>query len=221
MSQLAATRAPMRASAPRPRPRPAGRSLREVSRPVAPVVATTRTRDSRFMGLMIVVAFLAALSMLLLNTMRAEQSFTLSTLRSDVSSLDDQEQALRSEIAAMSAPEQLALKASGYGMVPSTEVTYVSRATGKKLGVAGSVRSGAGLSVNTLPNTPSSRAAGEVIASGTMGLHLTDPVAREKAQRDAAAKKAAADEAAAAKAEAAKKADSAKATPSTSGKPTK
>lgn len=204
MSQLAApTRAPRRVSAPRSRPRSAARPVRSASRPlgaspVTSVAATTRTRDSRFMGLVIVVAIASALALLFLNTMRAEQSFTLSTLRSDVSTLNDRQQALESEISAVSAPEQLAMKAEAAGMGPASQITYVKRDTGKTIGVAGRAKGGAALSVNTLPTTPSSRAAAEALASGTIGLHVTDPVATAKAAAKADAAKKAADAKAAA-----------------------
>lgn len=145
-----------------------------------------------------VVAFSCALALLLLNTLRAEQSFTLTKLRSDVTTLGDREQALNSEIDAVSAPQSLAMKANEYGLKPATSVTYKSRSTGKTLGTTGAVGA-TKLGVNTLPDTPATRVATSVLDSGTIGLHITDPV--EQARKDAADK---------AKADAAKRADEAK-----------
>lgn len=213
MSQLAApsraprsTRASSRPARTTRRPAPASRAAA-----VRPVRARTETVAGKrpvsgFMALVFVVAFVSALSLLLLNTMRAEQSFTLNKLRSDVATLDDRQQGLDSEISAVSAPEHLAVKAEEYGMVRAEQVRYVNRTTGKQVGVATSGQAGQRLSVNTLSTTPASKAAADVLDSGTIGLHITDPVAKAKAAADAKAKA----DAAKAKAEADAKAKQAK-----------
>lgn len=213
MSQLAApsraprsTRASSRPARTTRRPAPASRAAA-----VRPVRARTETVAGKrpvsgFMALVFVFAFVSALSLLLLNTMRAEQSFTLNKLRSDVSTLDDRQQGLDSEISAVSAPEHLAVKAEEYGMVRAEQVRYVNRTTGKQVGVATSGQAGQRLSVNTLSTTPASKAAADVLDSGTIGLHITDPVAKAKAAADAKAKA----DAAKAKAEADAKAKQAK-----------
>lgn len=213
MSQLAApsraprsTRAGSRPARTTRRPAPASRAAA-----VRPVRARTETVAGKrpvsgFMALVFVFAFVSALSLLLLNTMRAEQSFTLNKLRSDVATLDDRQQGLDSEISAVSAPEHLAVKAEEYGMVRAEQVRYVNRTTGKQVGVATSGQAGQRLSVNTLSTTPASKAAADVLDSGTIGLHITDPVAKAKAAADAKAKA----DAAKAKAEADAKAKQAK-----------
>lgn len=213
MSQLAApsraprsTRASSRPARTTRRPAPASRAAA-----VRPVRARTETVAGKrpvsgFMALVFVFAFVSALSLLLLNTMRAEQSFTLNKLRSDVATLEDRQQGLDSEISAVSAPEHLAVKAEEYGMVRAEQVRYVNRTTGKQVGVATSGQAGQRLSVNTLSTTPASKAAADVLDSGTIGLHITDPVARAKAAAEAKAKA----DAAKAKAEADAKAKQAK-----------
>lgn len=213
MSQLAApsraprsTRASSRPARTTRRPAPASRAAA-----VRPVRARTETIAGKrpvsgFMALVFVFAFVSALSLLLLNTMRAEQSFTLNKLRSDVATLDDRQQGLDSEISAVSAPEHLAVKAEEYGMVRAEQVRYVNRTTGKQVGVATSGQAGQRLSVNTLSTTPASKAAADVLDSGTIGLRITDPVAKAKAAADAKAKA----DAAKAKAEADAKAKQAK-----------
>ncbi|MBE7371924.1 MULTISPECIES: hypothetical protein [unclassified Dermacoccus] len=213
MSQLAApsraprsTRASSRPARTTRRPAPASRAAA-----IRPVRARTETVAGKrpvsgFMALVFVFAFVSALSLLLLNTMRAEQSFTLNKLRSDVATLDDRQQGLDSEISAVSAPEHLAVKAEEYGMVRAEQVRYVNRTTGKQVGVATSGQAGQRLSVNTLSTTPASKAAADVLDSGTIGLHITDPVAKAKAAADAKAKA----DAAKAKAEADAKAKQAK-----------
>lgn len=214
MSQLAApsraprsTRASSRPARTTRRPAPASRAAA-----VRPVRARTETVAGKrpvsgFMALVFVFAFVSALSLLLLNTMRAEQSFTLNKLRSDVATLDDRQQGLDSEISAVSAPEHLAVKAEEYGMVRAEQVRYVNRTTGKQVGVATSGQAGQRLSVNTLSTTPASKAAADVLDSGTIGLHITDPVAKAKAAADAKAKADAAKAKAEAKAKQAKSKD--------------
>ena len=91
-------------------------------------------------------------------------------------------------------------------MVRAEQVRYVNRTTGKQVGVATSNQAGQRLSVNTLSTTPASKAAADVLDSGTIGLHITDPVAKAKAAADAKAKA----DAAKAKAEADAKAKQAK-----------
>lgn len=208
MSQLAAPARPVRTPRPGPRSaRPASRASRPTSRPAvtarrsAPVrsgagVATVARarRGNGFMISVVLVALTSIMALLLLNTMRAEQSFTLSKLRADVATLGDQEQALDSELSAVSASERLAVRADELGMRPAASIKYVDRATGKSLGVAGSASAGQALSVNTLPDTPARRAATDVLASGGVGVHITDPVARAaaaaKAKAEAQQKKA-------------------------------
>lgn len=210
MSQLAApSRAPRAAVRPtRPGNRPSAARRAARAHPVRPQVGAVAQRrsGSGFMALVCVLAFVSAMALLLLNTLRAEQSFTLNKLRSDVATLSDRHQALDSDLSAMSAPEHLAVKADEYGMVQAAQVRFVSRATGKQIGVATSTTAGSPLSVNTLPTSSASKAAGDVIDSGTIGLHITDPVAQAKAQADAKAKS----EASRAKSDAAKKAAIAK-----------
>lgn len=216
MSQLAApsraprtTRATSRPARTSSRPSPARRTV--ATRPGrAQVGAVAQRRSSSgFMALVCILAFVSAIALLLLNTMRAEQSFTLNKLRSDVTTLNDRQQGLESDISAVSTPEHLAVKAQEIGLVQAPQIVYKDRATKKTLGVASSTEAGSALNVNTLPSTPASKAAGDVLDSGTIGLHITDPVARAKAQADAKAK---ADQAKAdqAKRDAAKKSDAAK-----------
>lgn len=202
MSQLAAPSRPLRQPRParstshpaRPATRPAGRSARGAARVRAgsSAVAVTREKSSGpgFALLVATVVLLSALSLLLLNTLRAEQSFTLGKLRGDVTTTKDREQALQSELSAVSSPEALAIKAESMGMKKAGSVKFIDRSTGKSLGVATPSGGAASISVDTSPDTPASRAAQDVLNTSGIGSQISDPVARAaaKAKADAAKK---------------------------------
>lgn len=217
MTQLAApTRTVRRTSAPRPEQATAtrlraGSSRAESVRSSATERAIEVTRAPRsglrFAVLMAVIAFGSILALLLLNTARAEQSFTIGRLNADVATLQDRQEALSSELDAVSAPEELSIRAEKLGMKHASGVVFKDKANGRVIGVAGSSMPGADINVNTLPNTPASNAATAMLKSGTVGLHITDPVAQAAAEAKAKAAAAAADQKQAAQN---KKADAAK-----------
>lgn len=225
MSQLAAPSRPLRQPRPsrsashpaRTTSRTTGRSARSAARVRAGSRASVVTREKSsgpgFALLVATVVLLSALSLLLLNTLRAEQSFTLGKLRSDVATTKDREQALQSELSAVSSPEALAIKAESLGMKKAASVKFLDRRTGKSLGVATSSGGAASISVDTSPDTPASRAAQDVLSASGIGSQITDPVARAAAQAktDAAKKDDEQDE---------KKASSASTSPTASPKAT-
>lgn len=190
MSQLAAPTRTIRRTSDTP--------VRRVTPRVAPATAKARVRtveratapksNGRFLVLMAVIAFGSILALLLLNTARAEQSFTLSRLNADVKTLEDRQEALSSEIDAVSAPEELAIRAEKLGMKHASGVVYKDATSHKVIGVAGSSAAGSDINVNTLPNTPASNAAAAMLDSGSVGLHITDPVAKAQAEARAKAK---------------------------------
>lgn len=107
-------------SAPRPRPAPATRPPRNVRAPRAPFV-------------MLVVGLLGGglVSLLLLNTVLAQDAFTLHALRQRTTALEEREQALRQEVARAEAPGTLARKARDLGMVPARGTAFVDPGRGR------------------------------------------------------------------------------------------
>lgn len=191
---------------------PQGRSTSGApnSRPRATTLSATRRVEAvsaaprsgaGFMVLIGVIALLGIVALLMLNTLRAEQSFTVQRLQSDVTTLQQRQQQLQSDLSAVSSPENLAVKADALGMVRAGSVKYVRASDHKSLGIASVSGGGSTLNVQTLPNTPANRVATQMLADGTLGAHITDPVeaavdaARAKAAADTAKAKAAADDA--------------------------
>jgi len=137
------------------------------------------------------------ISLLLLNTNRAQESFAIQKLQARSASLTDQQQQLAGEIDTVSAPQQLALRAQGLGLEPATKVRYVRKSDGKQLGVATRSGKDSPLTVDTLPSTPASRVAGVAVSAASAGLLVTKLAPAQKATavaRTAPAKKSGASE---------------------------
>lgn len=131
MSHLAVSRplsAPPRRGAPASVPgRP--RSLRVLTRP-------STKGDGPFVALCLTVLIGGLLSVLLLNTVMAQGSFELRELRTTSDELADIEGYLAHRVDQLSAPDQLARRASAMGMVPAEGAAFVRLSDGKVLGVA-------------------------------------------------------------------------------------
>lgn len=155
----------------RPQSRP-GAVRRVPTTPTVQPVSAARNGGTAFMWLVAAIALGSALCLLVLNTLRSEQSFTLTTLQGRVAQLEDQQQALQSDISALSAPEAIAMKADAMGMVHASSVRFVQRSNGKLLGVSTSPQAGTSIAVNTLPQSAASAAASDVLAAGGIGTHV-------------------------------------------------
>jgi hypothetical protein len=84
--------------------------------------------------LVLVLLSLGLGTLLLLNTLLAQGSFTLHELEAKVADLADQEQALQQKAAALAAPQRLARSATELGMVPSVNPAFLRAEDGKVLG---------------------------------------------------------------------------------------
>lgn len=167
-------------------PRPAARAARSArpaqkapqSTPRLRVVQTKDTAEHSGVGFVVLCVLLLVgglLSLLLLNTNRAQESFAIEKLQSKSAALTDEQQQLSSEIDAQSAPQQLALRAQKMGLAPATKIRYVRKADGTVLGVAKRPRGDSTFTVGTLPSTPASRAAGKAVSTASEGLLVTKP----------------------------------------------
>jgi len=131
MSQMTVARAigrPVRAPAPRQRAR-----LRVVD------AAPTTQSHTGFVVLCIALVVAGLLGALLLNTARAESSFTLSDLRKEQTVLHDTRVTLEAELSAKRSPETLAVEAERLGLVPSPSTAVLRLSDHTLLGVAASV----------------------------------------------------------------------------------
>jgi len=131
MSQSTALRAPRpstRTAPARPAPRAAAR-LRVVSAPAhlrsrAGLVASCAT---------LLIAGLVGL--LVLNVSLERGAYQLNAQHKLTRTLTEQRQALQEQLAALAAPEALAVRATALGMVPAPNVAVIRRSDGKILGV--------------------------------------------------------------------------------------
>ena len=98
--------------------------------PLRPVKASRGT-FAMVMGALLVVGLGA---MLLINTQLAQGSFAMSELKSQLSTLTEQEAVLSEQVASAAAPESLANKAYALGMVHSKNPVFLSVPDGKVLG---------------------------------------------------------------------------------------
>lgn len=189
MSQLTALPRPTTKAA---RPARPARSTTQT----APRLRVVETKDTAehsgvgFVALCVLLLVGGLLSLLLLNTNRAQESFAIKKLQSKSAALTDEQQQLSSEIDAQSAPQQLALRAQKMGLAPATKIRYVRKADGTTLGVAKRPHSDDAFTVGTLPSTPASRAAGKAVSTASEGLLVSKPktlkVTKAKAEKSTA-----------------------------------
>lgn len=186
-------------------PRPAARAARTAqparrttaSTPRLRVVETQEAAEHTGVGFVVLCVVLLVgglLSLLLLNTNRAQESFAIEKLQAKSAALTDEQQQLAGDIDAQSAPQQLALRAQQMGLEPASTVRYVRKADGTVLGVAKRSGEDSTITVGTLPSTPASRAAGTAVSAASSGLLVTKPktLKVEKAQPEKSTTKSAA-----------------------------
>lgn len=75
------------------------------------------------------------LGLLALNTVLAQSSFVAHDLTARVDELQDREQALQQEVAALEAPDRLAQRARQLGLVPGVNPVFLRTGDGRILGV--------------------------------------------------------------------------------------
>lgn len=112
--------APVRKPAPRKAPaKPARPNLR--------VVAPVPSRAPRAPFVLFAMALVGSglVALLFLNTVVAQDAFTIHDLGSSISELDEREQRLRQEIAELEAPHDLALRAKHLGLVPAGDPVFL------------------------------------------------------------------------------------------------
>lgn len=128
-----------------PGPRPGRTPARRVaageapSRPRLRVVPAPRRRAPRAPFVVLIIALLggALLSVLVVNTQRAQDAFTLTSLQKHNAQLSDQMQTLRAEVQKDQTPATIASRAAAIGMVAGSDPVFVDP-TGKILGVGAS-----------------------------------------------------------------------------------
>ncbi|WP_119729812.1 FtsB/FtsL family cell division protein [Thermomonospora amylolytica] len=133
---------------------PAARRPRPARRPAAP---------PRTPFVVLVVSLLAGalVSLLLLNTVLAQDAFELTRLQRNVKLLEQQRQAMESEIAREESPQRLGEKAENLGMTQPDQVGFID-SQGRRVG-------GGGAPVRPVPHAAAA-AAGAAAALGVPGM---------------------------------------------------
>jgi len=114
----------------------AGAQPTALRRPALAVVPASRSRVGRTPFVAVVVSLLAAglLGLLVLNTVLAQDAFRLHTLKEQARTLEDREQVLQREVEALRAPQALAARAAGLGMVQAGPPAFLRLPDGAVLG---------------------------------------------------------------------------------------
>ena len=119
---------PVAAPARKPAPKPARRAPAKPARPNLRVVAPVPSRAPRtpFLLFSMLLVGVGLVLLLVLNTVVAQDAFTLHDLDRSTAALAEQEQRLREEIAALEAPNDLALRAASLGLVPAGDPVFIT-----------------------------------------------------------------------------------------------
>ncbi|MET7422898.1 hypothetical protein [Dactylosporangium sp. NPDC005555] len=120
-------------------PAPQGRPARDEKRPrlrVAPPAPVSAPR-APFVALVLVLVLLGVIGILVLNTRIAENAFRLDALRTKQSTLDRDEERLRSDLANKESPVTLASRAKQLGLVPTRTPAFLLLPDGTKLEMPG------------------------------------------------------------------------------------
>ncbi|MBO1755252.1 hypothetical protein [Allobranchiibius sp. CTAmp26] len=193
MSQQAAVplRAP-RARVPHPTP---GSKTRSVPASGATsvrlrVVAPADTREGHsaaFIVACVVVLAMGLAALLVLNTQRAQQSFTIDSLQARSATYTDTQQSLRSQLQLSEAPATLASRAHAMGLGPASRVRYVG-ADGKTIGVANGASGSTPFTVGALTTGGAAKVAGTAAAGASLGAGVGAPAPKKAAVKKAAPK---------------------------------
>lgn len=131
MSQMTAARV-----APRPAGTPSRAGAVRPTRLRVVDAAPTHRSHTGFVLLCAVLVIAGLMTALVLNTARAEGSFTLSDLRSTTTQLHDTKVTLQAELADHRSPQTLAARAAGLGMAPSPSTAVLRLSDSTVIGVA-------------------------------------------------------------------------------------
>jgi hypothetical protein len=105
-------------------------------RPSLRLVPRRRTQAPRapFIAVLVLLLGGGLLGLLTLNTMLAQDAFTLHSLQQQSDELAAREQVLQREVAAREVPAALAARATSLGMVPNEFALFIDLKTGRVLG---------------------------------------------------------------------------------------
>jgi hypothetical protein len=117
-------------------PAPPARDDKRPRLRVAPPAPVSAPR-APFVALVLVLVLIGVIGILVLNTRIAENAFKLDALRTKQSTLDRDEERLRSDLASKESPVTLASRAKQLGLVPSRTPAFLLLPDGTKLEMPG------------------------------------------------------------------------------------
>jgi cell division protein FtsB len=114
-------------AAPARKPAPSRRAPAKPARPNLRVVTPVPSRAPRapFVLFSMLVVGLGLVGLLVLNTVVAQDAFTLHDLDRNAAQLAEREQALKREVAALEAPAAVAARATKLGLVPAGDPVFL------------------------------------------------------------------------------------------------
>lgn len=179
MSQATAPRRVSRARLPLSATSPGARKAPASSGPAVRlrVVAPADSRHSgglAFVVSCVVVLALGLATLLLLNTQRAQQSFTIDGLRAQSARMTDTQQSMRSQLQGVEAAPSLAKRAQAMGLVPATHIRYVGP-DGKTIGVAKGAAGASPLILGALTTSSAGRVAQQAAVGVSLGSSVGGP----------------------------------------------
>ncbi|MEI7696559.1 MAG: hypothetical protein WCJ16_00305 [Actinomycetes bacterium] len=99
----------------------------QVALKLVPDISAGKQADRKFFALIVsAIGIVGLLSLLVINTMLAQDAFKLSHLKYEVKTLSDQREAIARQIDKQSSPEALAKAAIALGMKPSDAPTFLN-----------------------------------------------------------------------------------------------
>jgi hypothetical protein len=123
---LATGRAPLPSRTPAKNRKPVGERTAEVILGLFPDVSSgARATQKYFAKFLTIVSLLGFLALLGINTLLAQDAFTLSNLKYEAKQLADQRDAINRSIDSYAAPENLAAAATLLGMRPSETPVFL------------------------------------------------------------------------------------------------
>lgn len=152
------------------------------------VVAPADSRESSsaaFIAACVLVLALGLAALLILNTQRAQQSFTINSLKAESATYTGTQQGLSSALQLAESPRSLAARAQAMGLAPASKVRYVGP-DGKTVGVAKGAAGSIPFTVGPLTSGGASKVAGAATLGASLGARLGAPVPKATAAPDPA-----------------------------------
>lgn len=149
------------------------------------VVAPADSREGHgvaFVALCVLVLAMGLATLLMLNTQRAQQSFTIDSLQARSATYTDTQQSLQSQLQLAEAPASLAARAHALGLVPASRVRFVGT-DGKTIGVANGAAGSTPFTVGPLTTGGAAKVAATATTGASLGAAVGAPAPKTTAPK--------------------------------------